>query len=212
MFDPPLLTCLLRPLHFGPIVTGLLSAPPEVPAFIRHPWHTARRPPQIAQNIRHLRPPTWVACDIKPPPSSLPPPSLTHSLTPMPPFFQFRVLRQSSAAGESPTPQYLDPLRASRLEVGSSSPDSSGVSLSQGYTRIAQDLRSSLPPTCRWLNPEDVDLVGEHPIAAGGFANIHEAKYGGHKVALKSYRCYVSFDVAQVVSVCYGRNLYRVHC
>ena len=68
------------------------------------------------------------------------------------------------------------------------------------YAQMAQDLRSSLPSTCRWLGPE-VNLTGEHPIAAGGFTDLYEAIYDGRKVILKSYRLYVSFDVAQVVAV-----------
>lgn len=38
-------------------------------------------------------------------------------------------------------------------------------------------------------------------MAAGGSANIYEATYDGRKVVLKSHRCYVSFDVAQVIAV-----------
>lgn len=76
------------------------------------------------------------------------------------------------------------------------------MSPAQRYPQMAHDLRSSMSlATCRWLNPEDVGLVGERPIAAGGFANIYEATYDGRKVVLKSYRCYVSFDVAQIISV-----------
>jgi prephenate dehydrogenase len=66
---------------------------------------------------------------------------------------------------------------------------------------MAQDLRSSLPSTCRWLGPEIVEIVGGHPMAAGRFADIWEGKHNGRKVVLKSYRCYTSFDVAQVVAV-----------
>ena len=85
-----------------------------------------------------------------------------------------------------------------QLEVGRSlAPGSNDTSLTQRYAQMAQDLRSSLPPTCHWLHPENVGLIGERPVAAGEFANIHEAMYGGRKVALKSYRCYVLFDVTQ---------------
>ena len=114
----------------------------------------------------------------------------------MPLLSQFRVPRrgQSLVSGESPTAQ-------SRFEVRSPTPDSNNTSLSQHYAWVVQDLRTSVLSACRWLSPEDVDLVSEHPIAAGGFANIHEAKYGGRKVVLKSYRCYESFDVARVVAV-----------
>ena len=71
----------------------------------------------------------------------------------------------------------------------------------QRYAQIARDLRPSLPSTCCWLGPEDVKLIGKHPIAAGKFSNIWEATHNGRKAVLKAYRCYVSFDVAQVASV-----------
>ena len=79
--------------------------------------------------------------------------------------------------------------------------------LSQRRTKMAQGLGSLLPSTCRWLGPENVDLVGEHPIAAGEFTNIYEATHDSRKFILKSYRPYVSFDVAQVVTVCCNHNL-----
>jgi len=89
-----------------------------------------------------------------------------------------------------------------RLKVGSSPTTSlSGVSPSQRYAQMAQDLRSSMSFTCRWLDPGDIKLVGEHPIGAGGFANIWGVTHNGCKAVLKSYRCYVSSDVAQVVAV-----------
>lgn len=66
---------------------------------------------------------------------------------------------------------------------------------------MAQHLRSSLPPTCRWLDLDDINLVGELPIAAGGFGDIYGATHGGRKVLLKSLRCYVSVDIAQAAAV-----------
>ena len=84
------------------------------------------------------------------------------------------------------------------------------VALLQRYAQIVQDLRSSLPSSCCWLGPEDVKLVREGPIEAGGFANIWEAAYNGRRVVLKSYRCYTSFDVAQVAAVRCNYNLRRV--
>lgn len=95
-----------------------------------------------------------------------------------------------------------------RLEIRSSStPDLNGMSLSQRYALMAQDLRSSLPSTCPWLGSEDVDLISERPISAGGFANLYEATHNDRKVALKSYRCYTSFDIAQVIAVRYNHSM-----
>ena len=134
----------------------------------------------------------------------------------MPLLSQFRALHrgESPVVREPPVPQFLHlPTTLPQLELKSSpAPGLNGVSLSQHYARMAQDLRPSLPSTCHWLDPEDVRLVGEQPIAAGGFANIYEATYDSRKVVLKSYRCYVSFDVVQAVTVRYNHSLRRVHC
>jgi len=67
-----------------------------------------------------------------------------------------------------------------------------------------------MPSPYRWLDPEDIKLVGEHPIGAGGFANIWEVTHNGRKAVLKSYRCYVSSDVTQVVAVRSNHTLCRV--
>ena len=93
------------------------------------------------------------------------------------------------------------------------SPPASGmdvVSLSQHYAQIAHALRPFMPSNCCSLNPEDVKLVGARPMAAGGFADIWKAIYDGRRVALKSYRCYMSFDVTRTVEVHYNRSLRRV--
>lgn len=117
---------------------------------------------------------------------------------------------KSFVDGEFSAPRSLHrPPQLPQLETRSSpTPELNGTSLSQHYVEIVQDLRSSLPPACRWLGPADLDLVGERPFAAGGFADIYEAAQGGRKVVLKSYRYYLSFDVAEVVSVSYSHNLH----
>lgn len=133
----------------------------------------------------------------------------------MPPLSRFRALLRgkSSVTGEHSSPQSFYRLSAPPpLEIKSSpTPDSDGMSFPQRYVQVAQDLRSSLPPTCRWLGPEDVDLVGKRPIAAGGFADIYEATHDGRKVVLKSQRCYVAFDVVQTAAVRRNHRLCRVH-
>ena len=125
----------------------------------------------------------------------------------MPPLSPFRTLLQGepSAAKEWSSPQPFDYLsEISQLEAeGPHTPDLGGISLSRRYAQAAQDLRPSIPFTCNWLNPEDIKFLGERPIGAGGFANFWEVTYNGRKVVLKSYRCYISFDVAQVVAVCW---------
>lgn len=103
---------------------------------------------------------------------------------------------------ECPTRSLHCPLLSPQLQARSlTTPGLDDDNLLLCYTRMVRDIRPSLPSTCRWLGPGDVTLVGEHPIAAGGFTNAHEAIYDGRKVMLKSYRPYVSFDTAQVIAV-----------
>ncbi|KAF8068001.1 kinase-like domain-containing protein [Lyophyllum atratum] len=47
---------------------------------------------------------------------------------------------------------------------------------------------AGLYPTCYSLG--DVELVGDHPVAAGGFADIHRGRFLGHAVCLKVIRVY----------------------
>lgn len=82
-----------------------------------------------------------------------------------------------------------------------STSDSKKTPPSQRYAQIAQGVRSSLPSTCRWLAPGDIDLVNKHPTTAGEFANIWEAVHDDRKVILKSYRCCVLSGVTQVIEV-----------
>lgn len=97
---------------------------------------------------------------------------------------------QEALRHQSPPPKLED--------MGSPADD---ATLLQHYAQIARGLRPSLPSTCRWLGPEDAKVICERPIAAGRFSNILEAIYDGRKVVLKTFRCYVSFDVAQVAAV-----------
>lgn len=70
------------------------------------------------------------------------------------------------------------------------------------YASAAQELLQSLLPSYPVLNPRDIIRTGEHPIAAGGYADVWKATHNGHNVALKLYRCYMqSFDVTRVVAV-----------
>ena len=57
---------------------------------------------------------------------------------------------------------------------------------------LAGRLRPSLPPSCRWLRQEDLEVVGTRPVSAGGLADIWIGEIGNRKVAVKSYRCYAS--------------------
>ena len=83
------------------------------------------------------------------------------------------------------------------------------IPLSQHHTQIAQVLRSFTPSTCRWLSLEDIRLIGSRPIAAGGFTDIFEAVYDGGRVILKSYRRYVTSDIAGVAKVLHEHCLHE---
>lgn len=113
--------------------------------------------------------------------------------------------------GERSTPQSLHrPSLPLQLEAsGSPAPDLDNLPLSQHYAQMVQEPLSSLPSSCRLLGPEDFKLVGEHPIAAGRFANVWVGTYQGRKVVLKSYRCYMSSDVAQLITVRCNHCFYR---
>ena len=92
-----------------------------------------------------------------------------------------------------------------QLEIaGSPIPNADVAALLQRCVQMARDLRPSLPSPCRWVDPDDLKFVSKRPIAAGSFANILEAMHHNSKVMLKSYRCYVSSDVAQIVAVRYN--------
>lgn len=80
----------------------------------------------------------------------------------------------------------------------------------QRYAQVARDSLSSLPFSCILLSPEDIELTGEHPVAAGGFADIWKAKHDGREVVLKTYRCYRLFDITLVAAVRLD-HLYQVH-
>jgi len=149
---------------------------------------------------------------------NLKPPLTTPSLTLMalmPKFSALRVHRgEAPAVVEDPAPQAFrcppPPPPPPQLVIRSSSAPDDVCPLGR-YAQIAQGFMSSLPSTCHRLDPLDVKLTGERPIAAGGFANIWEGTHDSRKIVLKSYRCYVSFDAALAVAVRCDYPLCRVY-
>ena len=125
---------------------------------------------------------------------------------------RFLPIRQGDPLVKKEDPSTLPyPPESSILEARASlGPNSNGASLPQHYTQITQTLQSSLPSACRWLSSDIIKLVGRHPVAAGGFADIWEGTYDGREVVLKSYRCYMSFDVSQIFLVCCNGSLREV--
>ena len=124
--------------------------------------------------------------------------------------------REHLVAAEDCTPQFLHnplpPPLAQSMARGSLGPDLDDTRLSQHYARVAQGILLSLSPSCRRLGLGDINLVSTCPVGGGGFADIYEATHDGRKVVLKSYRCYVSFNIEHVVTVCRNHDVLLAHC
>ena len=73
------------------------------------------------------------------------------------------------------------------------------------YYNLAQRLQQFLPPTCKWLGPDDIQIISMTWISSGGFSNVWEGSLQGLLIAVKSFRCPSSpeFDteVVGVVSI-----------
>jgi hypothetical protein len=67
---------------------------------------------------------------------------------------------------------------------------------------------------CGWMKQGAVEIVGAHPVDAGGFADIWIGIMGDRTVAIKSHRCYLSSDnlPAHVVSDIYLRRTPLTGC
>ena len=68
---------------------------------------------------------------------------------------------------------------------------------------LAGRLRSFLPPGYRWLEQDDLKVVGTLPVDAGGFADVWVGGVGDQRVAVKSYRCFTSADYIPTYNVSY---------
>jgi hypothetical protein len=74
---------------------------------------------------------------------------------------------------------------------------------------LVSHLQSLLPGSCEWLEQRALEVVGEHPVDAGGVADVWLGMMGNRKVAIKSYRCYSSSDYLPTYVVS-GTYLWRV--
>jgi len=79
----------------------------------------------------------------------------------------------------------------------------------QGYYDLAQQLRQISPPTCKWLEPDDVLIVETSAFSSGGFSEVWQGSLQGLAVAVKTLRCYSSpeFDPAEVGIVRLPRSM-----
>ncbi|KAF9646916.1 kinase-like protein [Thelephora ganbajun] len=60
--------------------------------------------------------------------------------------------------------------------------------LREHHLDLVLHLQESLSTNCEWLEQEALEIVGGHPVDAGGFANVWVGIMGDRKVAIKSYR------------------------
>ena len=57
---------------------------------------------------------------------------------------------------------------------------------------LVSRLQPLLPASCSWLEPGSIEVVGEHPVDAGGVADVWVGKMGDRRIAIKAYRFYSS--------------------
>jgi len=80
------------------------------------------------------------------------------------------------------------------------------------YSEAVRRLRPLFSPTCPLFEPGEVTVIGDTPIAAGGFADIWKGTRGygrdSHNVIQKTYRCYEICDVERTFRV---RNQHSSH-
>ena len=63
---------------------------------------------------------------------------------------------------------------------------------------LSDRFRPFLPANYPWLGQDDLEVVGTHPVDAGGFADVWVGKMGDQRIAVKSYRCWASVDHVQI--------------
>ena len=85
--------------------------------------------------------------------------------------------------------------------ISSPTSDLDDVSLLQQYAQMVQEHLLSILSPRLLLSTEDVEIMDEQPVAAGGSADILKGKHDGREVILKAYRHYRSCDITQVVVV-----------
>ena len=69
-----------------------------------------------------------------------------------------------------------------------------GVVLYEHLANLVRCLRPLLPGCCEWLERGALEVIGEHPVDAGGVADVWVGEMGNRKVAIKAYRCDSSSD------------------
>ena len=103
-----------------------------------------------------------------------------------------------SLKGTDPTSCPIDaPVQSELLPTElDPSPRTDPNMLCEHLVGLVSRLRSLLPGSCGWLGQGGLEFVGEHPIDAGGAADVWAGKMGDRAVAIKAYRLYSSTDYA----------------
>ena len=69
------------------------------------------------------------------------------------------------------------------------------------YSEAVRQLCLLHLPTCPSFEPGEVRVVGDTPIAAGGFADIWRGTRNATSIVQKTYRCYETGDVGSISQV-----------
>lgn len=108
------------------------------------------------------------------------------------------TLDSPSVSSDGPPPDLVPPLNPSN-----------GIQHDcQVYYDLVQRLRQISPPSCTWLDPDDVQIIGTAAISSGGFSDVYRGSLMGFAVAVKTIRCYSSpdFDPAELGIVSLRRS------
>jgi len=132
-------------------------------------------------------------------PLVIPLPSKRPSLPPKDPFFRLltslRLISHPKASHESvgvPSPTInANQSESFPTDINQLLPIGPGA-LCERLVDLVRHRRSLLPGGCEWLDQGAVEVIGEHPVDAGGVADVWVGKMGDRKVAIKAYRCYSS--------------------
>ena len=97
-------------------------------------------------------------------------------------------------------------LFAPTLEVESScTPILSGISASQSYMQMVRECRFTVPFTCHWLRPGDIDQCSAPSGEYGDYTRIYRVTHNGGLVILKSYP--ISYNVNLLIAARSNHNI-----
>ena len=112
--------------------------------------------------------------------------------------------RRASSGGVNlppPTPSVVDQSEPFPWEADQPPPVDPGTALRERLLGLVRQLQPLLPTGCV-LEPGALEVIGNHPIDAGGSADIWEATMGDrNKVAIKSLRYSSSSDYSKICTV-----------